>query len=326
MRIVWTEKDFFDQLDAAKREAMGGFGDDHMLIEKYIEKPRHIEVQVFGDKHGNYIHLNERDCTVQRRHQKIVEEAPAAINSQLRHDIGDAAIRAAEAVGYYNAGTVEFIFDTVTDKFYFMEMNTRLQVEHPVTELVTGQDLVEWQLKIASGQKLPILDQKKVPLFGHAMEARIYSEDPTNNFLPGSGKIKVLREPKQDGTLVRIDTGVRQGDTISTFYDPMISKLIVSGPDRESTIQTLYQALNDYKIVGLPTNIQFVKKVLLNSDFNSWDYDTSFIEKHDEELIGQQSKYSLQVTDKNREYFMSQVAIANAWLTQRAHTNFGDPW
>lgn len=233
---------------------------------------------------------------------------------------------AAKAVGYYNAGTVEFIFDTVTDKFYFMEMNTRLQVEHPVTELVTGLDLVEWQLRIASGQKLPIRDQTKVPLIGHSIEARIYSEDPVNNFLPGSGQIKVLREPKQVDNVVRIDTGVRQGDIISTFYDPMISKLIVSGPDRESAIQSLYSALQDYKIVGLPTNIQFVKKVLLNEDFVSWDYDTSFIEKHEEELIGHTSQYSPFINDANRSEYMAKVAVANLWLELKRSNNSGDPW
>lgn len=195
MRICRSEKDFSQQMEAARREAMKGFGDDHMLIEKYIEKPRHIEVQVFGDKNGNYVHLNERDCSVQRRHQKIIEEAPSAISQDLRNSIGEAAIMAAKAVGYWNAGTVEFIFDTTTDQFYFMEMNTRLQVEHPVTELITGQDLVEWQFKVASGMDLPITEQKHVPLIGHAMEARIYAEDPDNNFLPGSGKINVLREP-----------------------------------------------------------------------------------------------------------------------------------
>ena len=163
---------------------MKGFKDDHMIIEKYIEKPRHIEVQVFGDKHGNYVYLNERDCTVQRRHQKVIEEAPSGISSQLRKQIGEAAVAAAKAVGYYNAGTVEFIFDTADDKFYFMEMNTRLQVEHPITEMITGLDLVEWQLRVAAGQKLPITSQVHVPLFGHAMEARVYAEDPDGGFLP----------------------------------------------------------------------------------------------------------------------------------------------
>ena len=195
MRIVHTEAEFFDQLDAAKREAMKGFNDDHMIIEKYVVHPRHIEVQVFGDKHGNYVHLYERDCTVQRRHQKIIEEAPSGISQELRNQMGETAIAAAHAVGYYNAGTVEFIFDCDTDKFYFMEMNTRLQVEHPVTEMITGLDLVEWQIRVASGQTLPILKQKDIPLIGHSLEARIYAEAPEKEFLPQSGKINVLREP-----------------------------------------------------------------------------------------------------------------------------------
>jgi 3-methylcrotonyl-CoA carboxylase alpha subunit len=243
MRIVHNEAEFMNQLEAAKREAKKGFADEKMIIEKYVERPRHIEVQVFGDKHGNYVYLYERDCTVQRRHQKIIEEGPSGINPTLRKQIGEAAVAAAHAVGYYNAGTVEFIFDTDTDKFYFMEMNTRLQVEHPVTEMITGLDLVEWQLKIASGQKLP-LKQAEIPLIGHALEARIYAEDPENNFIPMSGKIRVLREPPlaEDGS-IRIDTGIREGDRITTFYDPMIAKLIVHGKNRDEAIQKLNLAL-----------------------------------------------------------------------------------
>lgn len=309
MRIVTTESDFFNQLDAAKREGMKSFSDDHMLIEKYIEQPRHIEVQVFGDMHGNYVHLNERDCSVQRRHQKVIEEAPSQIDQSLRDGIGEAAVQAAKAVGYYNAGTVEFIFDTNSNQYYFMEMNTRLQVEHPVTEMITGLDLVEWQLKIASGQHLPIVDQKKIPLFGHSMEARIYSEDPDNNFLPGSGQIKVLREPAQQENLVRIDTGVREGDTISTFYDPMISKLIVHAPDRNQAMKALYGALDEYKVVGLPTNIKFLKRVLLNQQFRDWDYDTSFIAQNEEELLGVKQHKA------ETDLLKAQIAIANSWLS-----------
>lgn len=227
MRIVNNEAEFMDQLDAAKREAMKGFNDDHMIVEKYVTRPRHIEVQVFGDQHGNYVHMYERDCTVQRRHQKVIEEAPSGISQELRNSMGETAIAAAQAVGYYNAGTVEFIFDADTDKFYFMEMNTRLQVEHPVTEMITGLDLVEWQIRVAAGQKLPILKQTDIPLIGHSLEARIYAENPDKEFLPQSGKINVLREPIQIPGKVRVDTGVKQGDEISTYYDPMISKLIV---------------------------------------------------------------------------------------------------
>lgn len=324
MRIVMKESEFFDQLEAAKREGMKSFGDDHMLIEKYIEKPRHIEVQVFGDMHGNYVHLNERDCSVQRRHQKVIEEAPSQIDQSLRNGIGEAAVQAAKAVGYYNAGTVEFIFDTTTNQYYFMEMNTRLQVEHPVTELITGLDLVEWQLKIASGQPLPIVDQKKIPLIGHSMEARIYSEDPDNKFLPGSGKIVVLREPEQQEGKVRIDTGVREGDSISTFYDPMISKLIVHAPDRNQAIKELYSALDKYKVVGLPTNIKFLKRVLLNQQFRSWDFDTSFIALNEAELIG------VKQSQLDANLIRAQVAVASSWLSHRSakthKDNILDPW
>lgn len=267
MRIVYNEAEFMDQLDAAKREAMKSFKDDHMIVEKYVVHPRHIEMQVFGDKHGNYIHLYERDCTVQRRHQKVIEEAPSRISPALRAQMGETAIAAARAVGYYNAGTVEFIFDADTDKFYFMEMNTRLQVEHPVTEMITGLDLVEWQLRIASGQKLPILKQSEVPLIGHALEARIYAESPDKEFLPQSGKIVVLREPQQVSGKVRVDTGVKEGDIISTYYDPMISKLIVHEATREKAIESLDTALENYHVIGLPTNIKFLRRVLAINDF-----------------------------------------------------------
>ena len=295
---------------------MKSFGDDKMLVEKYIEAPRHIEVQVFGDKLGNYVHLYERDCSVQRRHQKVIEEAPSSIGPELRASIGDAAVKAAQAVGYYNAGTVEFIFDTATDEFYFMEMNTRLQVEHPVTELITQQDLVEWQLKVAAGQRLPIVDQAKVPLIGHAMEARIYSEDPENNFLPGSGHLKVLQEPA-GSEFIRIDTGVREGDTISTFYDPMISKLIVAAPDRDQAIQTLHNSLEDYKVIGLPTNIKFLKRVLLNEQFKAWDFDTSFIAQNEAELLDLHKEAPSLVEQ-------AKVAIADTFL--RASKDRFDPW
>lgn len=223
---------------------------------------------MFGDKHGNYVYLNERDCTVQRRHQKIIEEAPSNITPELRKRIGEAAVAAARAVGYYNAGTVEFIFDTDNDKFYFMEMNTRLQVEHPITEMITGLDLVEWQIRIANGQKLPILKQSEIPLIGHSMEARVYAEDPDNNFLPQSGKIRVLREPPmmEDGS-IRVDTGIREGDRITTFYDPMIAKVIVHGANRQEAIEKLNLALEKYTVIGVPTNIKFMRRVLSHKQF-----------------------------------------------------------
>lgn len=325
MRIVRNEKEFNQMLEACKGEAMRSFNDDHVIVEKYIEKPRHIELQVFGDTHGNYVYLNERDCSVQRRHQKVIEEAPSQISQQIREQIGNAAVKAAQAVGYVNAGTVEFIFDTLTNQFYFMEMNTRLQVEHPVTEMITGQDLVEWQLRIASGEKLPILKQADIPLIGHAIEARVYAEDPDNGFLPGSGLIRILKEPKREEGLVRIDTGVRQGDQISTFYDPMISKLIVWGKDRPEAINRLHQALDDYKVVGLPSNIKFMKRVLQNEVFKTGLFDTSFIEQHQDELLGDKPLDAVQTKKR-----LASVALANVWFENegsrfRRPQNV-DPW
>lgn len=223
MRICMTKDDFINQLRAARNEAMKSFNDDDVLLERYVERPRHVEVQVFADQHGNAVYLYERDCSVQRRHQKVIEEAPAPrIAESTRVAIGEAAVRAALAVGYEGAGTVEFIMDD-QENFYFMEMNTRLQVEHPVTELITGQDLVSWQFAVAAGEKLP-LEQKDIPLNGHSFEARIYAEDPSNNFMPGAGKLTAVIPPKVDA---RVDTGVQTGDEVSAFYDPMIAKLVV---------------------------------------------------------------------------------------------------
>lgn len=228
-------------------------------------------------------------------------------------------------MGYFNAGTVEFIFDTETDKFYFMEMNTRLQVEHPVTEMVTGLDLVEWQLKIASGQVLPIKEQSKIPLIGHALEARVYAEDPDNGFLPCSGPIKLLREPKRVEGKVRIDTGVREGDQISTFYDPMISKLIVWGETRQEAIDRLYSSLSDYKVIGLPTNIKFMKRVLLNETFKNGVFDTSFIAQNEKELLGEKP---LSEADKRKQ--LASVTLVNVWFENERNRfrrpSSVDPW
>ncbi|KAG7591025.1 Biotin carboxylation domain [Arabidopsis thaliana x Arabidopsis arenosa] len=228
MRIVQSEKDFADSFLGAQREAAASFGVNTILLEKYITRPRHIEVQIFGDKHGNVLHLYERDCSVQRRHQKIIEEAPAPnISEKFRANLGQAAASAARAVGYYNAGTVEFIVDTESDQFYFMEMNTRLQVEHPVTEMIVGQDLVEWQIRVANGEPLPI-SQSEVPMSGHAFEARIYAENVPKGFLPATGVLNHYR-PVAVSPSVRVETGVEQGDTVSMHYDPMIAKLVVWG-------------------------------------------------------------------------------------------------
>jgi len=244
------------------------------------------------------------------------------VGDQIRLQLGEAAKAAAKAVGYYNAGTVEFIFDTTNDQFYFMEMNTRLQVEHPVTEMITGQDLVEWQIRVAAGQKLPITNQIHIPFNGHAIEARVYAEDPDNGFLPQTGKITVLREPdSMDGT-VRVDTGIREGDTITTFYDPMISKVIVHGKDRDHAISGLYRALQQYKVIGLPTNIKFLERVLKHPVFKSGVFDTSFIEQNQDQLLKPSKELSL--------YRRGSVAIVKVWLENLKYRTRRDsdldPW
>lgn len=283
MRVVWAADEFTSALDAAKREAMNGFGDDTMLVEKYLTKPRHVEIQVFCDQHGNSVYLAERDCSVQRRHQKVVEEAPApGMSDELRKAMGEAAVRAAEAIGYVGAGTVEFLLDE-DGSFYFMEMNTRLQVEHPVTELITGQDLVEWQLAVASGQTLPIT-QDEVQINGHAVEVRIYAEDPDNDFLPATGKLEYLRTPEEN-RYVRVDTGVREGDEVSIYYDPMIAKLIVWDENRDRAMQRMSQALTEYRIAGMKTNTHFLKRLIDHKAFRDAELDTGFIEKHEAELF-----------------------------------------
>ncbi|EEY68238.1 methylcrotonoyl-CoA carboxylase subunit alpha, putative [Phytophthora infestans T30-4] len=289
MRIVDEEKDFQDALDACVREGQASFGDGRVLIEKYLRKPRHVELQIFGDKHGNVIHLFERDCSVQRRHQKVLEEAPAPNMSEaLRKKMGDAAVAAAKAVGYVGAGTVEFLLDE-DESFYFMEMNTRLQVEHPVTEMITKQDLVELQLKVAAGQKLPIR-QEDLKIHGHAVEARIYAENPYNDFLPGSGKLQHLRLPRTSKD-VRVDTGIIQGDEVSIFYDPMIAKLIVHGDNRQAALDKMIKALHEYQIVGLPTNIEFVARTADHAAFRKGGVDTSFLNKFGDDVLGSLGVY-----------------------------------
>ncbi|KAI8850214.1 3-methylcrotonoyl-CoA carboxylase, subunit alpha [Chytridium lagenaria] len=276
MRIVDKEADFMDMLESSKREAIKSFGDDTVLVEKYIVRPRHVEVQVFADKFGNAVYLFERDCSVQRRHQKILEEAPAPhLSPELRLDLGQKAVAAAKAVNYVGAGTVEFILDTDTNKFYFMEMNTRLQVEHPVTEMITDTDLVEWQLEVASGNPLP-KEQDDLAILGHAFEARIYAENPDNGFLPDTGPLRHLSFPPTS-TDVRIETGVRQGDEVSVHYDPMISKLVVRGENRTAALRVLRKALGEFEVVGLNTNIDFLKRLASHPAFIDGDVETGFI-------------------------------------------------
>jgi 3-methylcrotonyl-CoA carboxylase alpha subunit len=281
MRLVEAESEFIESLDSCKREALSSFNNDIVILEKFIANPRHIEVQVFGDSHGNAVYLFERDCSIQRRHQKIVEEAPAPnLKEQTRLDIGQAAVKAVKALSYENAGTVEFIMDSATEDFYFMEMNTRLQVEHPVTEEVTGQDLVEWQLKIADGLPIP-LKQEDILCKGHAIEVRLYAEDPGNEFLPQTGLISQLIIPPG----VRLDKGIDVGDVISIFYDPMFAKLIVHADSREQALQKMLNALNEFGLSGLNTNQEFLRNIFLNHDFIKGKFTTNFISEHFDELL-----------------------------------------
>jgi 3-methylcrotonyl-CoA carboxylase alpha subunit len=295
MRVIERSEDFKAALASCKREAISSFGDDKVLAEKYLQRPRHIEIQVFADTLGNCVYLHERDCSVQRRHQKVLEEAPApGMTFERRAAMGEAAVAAARAVGYVGAGTVEFIANQ-DGSFYFMEMNTRLQVEHPVTEMITGTDLVEWQLRVAAGQPLPKA-QAELAIHGHAIEARIYAENPEKGFLPSIGTVRHMDTPaavtfELGGTpggapaAVRIDSGVREGDAISPFYDPMIAKLIVWGADRNQALARMSQALAEFQLVGLASNIAFLKRLVEGAAFSSADLDTGLIERNGDTLF-----------------------------------------
>jgi 3-methylcrotonyl-CoA carboxylase alpha subunit len=304
MRVVNSSAEFAEALASCKREAINSFGDDAVLIEKYVQRPRHIEIQVFGDTHGNCVYLFERDCSVQRRHQKVLEEAPApGMTETLRQQMGEAAVAAAKAVNYVGAGTVEFIVEQTgydspeSMKFFFMEMNTRLQVEHPVTEAITGLDLVEWQLRVASGEPLP-LQQSELRIHGHAIEARICAENPDNNFLPATGTLVVYQKPACSSfeipstsgidAEVRIDDGVREGDSISPFYDSMVAKLIVHGDTREQALARLDEALSQTRIVGLTTNVQFLRHIIRTDSFATAKLDTALIQREEKALFAQE--------------------------------------
>jgi len=283
MRIVDESSDFIDSLNSCKRESLSSFNDDKVLIEKYLTKPRHVEIQIFADNHGNTLHLFERDCSVQRRHQKVIEEAPAPnLSEATRKKMGQVAVAAAKAINYRGAGTVEFLYDE-DGSFYFMEMNTRLQVEHPITEKITGLDLVEWQIIVANDMKLP-LQQEQLKINGHAFEARVYAEDPNNDFLPATGKINYMSLPRLNNN-VRVDSGIVSGDQVSIYYDPMIAKLIVWDKDRSSALARLRGALANFHVTGLTTNIEFLHQLASNDAFNEAEIDTNFLYQHEDELL-----------------------------------------
>ncbi|MDP3899277.1 MAG: acetyl/propionyl/methylcrotonyl-CoA carboxylase subunit alpha, partial [Mesorhizobium sp.] len=321
MRRVENPDDFAEALAGAKREAKASFGDDAVLVEKYVDKPRHIEVQVFGDNFGNAVHLFERDCSAQRRHQKVIEEAPApGMTAELRAAMTEAAVKAARAISYSGAGTIEFIVDASDglrpDRFWFMEMNTRLQVEHPVTEMVTGIDLVEWQLRVAAGERLP-RTQDQIALAGHAFEARIYAEDPTRDFLPAIGTLHHLKfsGSATAGSTVRVETGVREGDAISPFYDPMIAKLVVHADDRTAALDALSAALARTEIAGSVTNSSFLAALAADADFVSGDVDTGLIARH-------QSALTAAPMPSGRIIAEAVLAASGAGETARS----ADPW
>ncbi len=323
MRVIEHSKDFKDGLASCKREAINSFGDDKVLAEKYLQRPRHIEIQVFADTHGNCVYLFERDCSVQRRHQKVLEEAPApGMTAERRAAMGEAAVAAAKAVGYVGAGTVEFIANQ-DGSFYFMEMNTRLQVEHPVTEMITGTDLVEWQLRVAAGEQLP-LQQSQLQIHGHAIEARVYAENPEKGFLPSIGTLRHARTASAvnfelggspNPAAFRIDSGVREGDTISPFYDPMIAKMIVWGKDRTEALARMAQALAQYQIVGLNSNIAFLSRLITSQAFSTADLDTGLIERNYDALFPAPTPANLAI-----------LSLAAVSLLQSEKSSGADPW
>ena len=277
MRIVDSEAEFEEQMQRAVSEAQSAFGDGAVFIEKFITSPRHIEIQVLGDQHGNIVYLFERECSIQRRHQKVIEEAPSAVvTPEMRKAMGEAAVGVAKACNYYGAGTVEFIVDDQLN-FYFLEMNTRLQVEHPVTEMITGKDLVREQIKIAEGNPLPF-SQEDLKIHGHSVEIRVYAEDPKNNFLPDIGKLITYRRPQGPG--IRVDDGFEEGMDIPIFYDPMIAKLITHGENRQDAIDRMVRAINDYRITGIETTLDFCRFALQHEAFTSGMFDTKFVERY----------------------------------------------
>jgi 3-methylcrotonyl-CoA carboxylase alpha subunit len=313
MRVVEAADKFDSALEGAKREAKASFADDHVLIEKYLTRPRHIEIQVFADGHGECVYLFERDCSIQRRHQKVIEEAPAPnMDPARRKAMGEAAVAAAKAIGYVGAGTVEFIANQ-DGTFYFMEMNTRLQVEHPVTEAITGQDLVEWQLLVAAGGQLP-LKQDQLRIDGHAVEVRLYAEDPARNFLPSTGTLVHLRLPKEDAH-VRVDTGVREGDTVTPFYDPMIAKVIVHDRDRSSAMRRMAALMAATEVVGVTTNSALLEALCSHPAFVGGEVDTGFIERYRGDLFPKAAPAD------DRTFAVATLARTAEWTPASS-----DPW
>jgi acetyl-CoA carboxylase biotin carboxylase subunit len=302
MRRINSPEEFQSAFESTQREALKAFGDDSIYIEKFIETPKHIEVQVIADKHGNYAHLFERECSIQRRHQKIIEEAPSSfVDPETREKITTAAVNAAKACNYYNAGTVEFLMDR--DKsFYFLEMNTRLQVEHPVTELISGIDLVKEQISIAEGKKLSF-KQEDLKINGHAMESRIYAEDPDNSFLPSTGRLDEYLSPSGPG--VRVDGGFERGSEISIYYDPLIAKLVCWANDRDNAIERMKRALSEYKIFGVTSNISFLKEIFSHPKFVSGDFDINFLEKE------------FRFSSEQDEEIIKAISVFTAWLKNR---------
>src|SRR3954469_10756341 len=318
MRLVTRDDEFAPQLAAARREAKNAFGDDAVLLERFVQGPHHIEFQVFGDTHGHYVHLFERECSIQRRHQKVLEETPSPfIDEAMREQMGQAAVAAARAIGYRGAGTIEFIVGA-DRRFYFMEMNTRLQVEHPVTEMITGEDLVEWQFRRASGEELP-LRQNEILTGGHSIEVRLCAENPANDFLPETGRIAVMASPQnphipEGEEDIRLETGVRAGDEVSVFYDPMIAKLVVWGDDRMEAARRMQDALQRPAILGVKTNLAFLERVLRHPAFLEGDTDTGFIERHREDLLPARTVVPIEalVAAAARIFLDEQAAIASA--------------
>jgi acetyl-CoA carboxylase, biotin carboxylase subunit len=310
MRLVESEQDLKSALEAAQSEAMASFGDNAVYIEKAIVRPRHIEIQIFSDKHGNHVYLGERECSIQRRHQKVIEECPSPIDdAKLRRAMGEAAVKVARAVDYVGAGTVEFLVSDLDRSFYYLEMNTRLQVEHPVTELVTGIDLVKEQIRVARGEPLSFR-QEDVKLLGHAIECRVYAEDPDNNFLPSPGRITRLKLPQGSG--VRDDGGIYEGSEISIYYDPMISKFAVYGKDRAEAIDRMRRALQEYEVGGIKTTLGFFREVVEDEEFIQGKLDTGFIPR----FQARQKEKRKEISETERDMALIAAALVNSGKTK----------